>query len=73
MTPLESIAAILEVPASTLQEDELLDNVDSWDSLAALSFIAMADADYSRTVSGQQLRESRTVGDLVRLLGSALA
>ncbi|MEO7273520.1 MAG: acyl carrier protein [Vicinamibacterales bacterium] len=62
----------LELPPSSLSEGQTLSAVDGWDSMSALLFIAMADEKLGATVSGEQIAKSRTVGDLLSLLGGKL-
>lgn len=38
--------------------------LDDWSSLVALSLIAMVDEVYNITITGEDIRESSTVGDL---------
>ena len=40
-----------------------------WDSLAALGVIVMFDMEYQKTVSGDDLYQAVTVGDLYRWVG----
>ena len=38
-----------------------------WDSLAALGVIVMFDMEYSKTITGNDLKASRTIADLFAL------
>ncbi|MFN7906026.1 MAG: acyl carrier protein [Pseudobdellovibrionaceae bacterium] len=42
----------------------VLQDLAQWDSLAVVSIIAMLDNDYNLWLSGNDIRESKTVGDL---------
>ena len=55
------VAVSLNTPLSELPE---------WDSLAALGVIVMCDTDYGVTITGNDLKECATVGDI---LGKVLA
>jgi acyl carrier protein len=68
MKPMEAIANILEVDEDSISPEDLLENLESWDSLAALSFIAIADSDFDKAVTGKQLEESKSIADLVAIL-----
>ena len=46
-----------------------LRNVEEWDSLSKVNFIAMADADYGVKVTLKQLNACETVADLYELVG----
>ena len=43
-------------------------SLEDWDSLVALSVIAMADSEYGVSVSGDDIRNSTTLGDLISLI-----
>ena len=63
----EEIENILEVPPGSLVGDETLKGFEQWDSLASLSFIAMADANLQTMISGREVGSCRTVTDLLAL------
>jgi acyl carrier protein len=63
----------MEIPEGSLDEDQRLADVDSWDSLAALLFIALADEKLGITVVGNDIANSKTISDLLALLGDRLA
>lgn len=60
---LEKLAEILE--EETINETDELESFDEWDSLTTLSLIAMADSDYSVTLSNEKVEEFVTVKDVV--------
>jgi len=75
MTKQEFLRALetqLEVPKGSLREDEKLTDLESWDSMAAVLFIALADEKAGLTLSGSQIAGSKTIGDLLSLLGDRL-
>lgn len=47
-----------------------LASIDQWDSLAALSILAMIDAEYETEISGNELRKCRTIQDLFNVVQS---
>jgi acyl carrier protein len=63
---IEQIAEILEVDTVTV--DDELSSFDEWDSLTALSIIALVDSDYNKTLSHNQLKQFVIVGDLVSFI-----
>jgi acyl carrier protein len=69
---LRTLESELELPAGSLKENQTLSEVDGWDSMSSLVFIAMADEKLGTTVSGEHIAKSRTVGDLVALVADAL-
>lgn len=60
---LEKIAEILE--EETVSETDELESFDEWDSLTTLSLIAMADSDYSVTLSNKKVENFVTVKDVI--------
>ena len=63
---IEQIADALEWDASSLTLDTRLDQLQ-WDSMAMLTVVAIARAN-GKTVSGAQIREMQTVGDLLSVI-----
>ena len=59
---------MLELDPGTLQGPEVLKEIDSWDSLAVISFIALADEKFNVVVEGEKLAAARTVDDLLALV-----
>lgn len=63
----------LELDPGTLTGDETLDSLDSWDSLAVISFIALVDEKLEIVVEGEKLAQAKTVNDLLALAGVTVA
>ena len=68
---LRNLETIFELKTGTLKGYERLSNIETWDSLAILGFIAMADKIYSATVKGEDVAGCKTVEDLAALLPNA--
>jgi len=62
-----SLDEVFEVPAGTLKGPEKLDDLENWNSMAMLSYIALVDSNDGTQVSPRQIRDCSTVDDLVRL------
>lgn len=62
----------MEIPANSLKENQVLTDLESWDSMATVLFIALADEKVGVTVSGNQIAKAKTVHDLLSLLGDKL-
>lgn len=62
---LSLIEEALDTEEGTLTPETLLDEVDSWDSIAALSLIAMLDDNFGKTLSGSEIKALVTVGDIL--------
>jgi acyl carrier protein len=65
---LNNVETIVEANPGSLNFDQRLDSLAGWDSLATLSFLAMADAKYSVKVAAADLMNCRTVADLLKLV-----
>jgi acyl carrier protein len=64
---LRKFEELLEVPEGSLTEKTELDQVESWDSLNVIGFIALVDETFQREVDPEKIAECKTVGDLVDL------
>lgn len=62
------IEETLELDANTLTEDVLLGDLPEYDSMAKLSLIVLADDEFSKKLTGEQIRAFVTVGDMVDFL-----
>ncbi len=65
---LDKICDVLELEAGSLKGDEALDSLDNWDSLAVISFIALADEALGVIVDAEKLSSAQTVRDLLDLV-----
>ena len=48
--------------------DSALEEIEEWDSLSYVSFLAMARARGGGNISPKNVKEAKTIGDLYRLL-----
>lgn len=62
---------LLELDPGTLKGSETLESLDTWDSLAVISFIALVDEKLGRVIEGQRLAKAKTVADLLDVAGVA--
>lgn len=66
------IAKILETieceNASDIDENTLLDDIEEWDSMGAISIITMLATDYGYTLNYDELRKLSKIGDIVKLM-----
>jgi acyl carrier protein len=66
---LKNFAEILdEEPNLNLNLNSKFRDLDEWDSLTALSLIAMLDDEYKITLTGDQINNLETLGDIFKLL-----
>jgi acyl carrier protein len=69
---LKEIEEIIEADENTLDGSEVLEELDGWDSLAVMGFIAMMDDNFQITIEIEKIVECKTVNDLVLLLGDRI-
>lgn len=53
-----------DLDASTLTADTEYKKLPDWSSLVSLSILAMIDEEYDVAITGQDIRASKTIGDL---------
>jgi acyl carrier protein len=70
---LAKLAGLLEMPSGSLTGDERLEDLESWDSLAIMSFIALVDEHYGTAVAPKQIVACATVNDLATLAAGAVS
>lgn len=63
---------VLEVDAGSITGDEVLSDL-GWNSLAVLTFIAMADEKFGVNLSASAVEGSKSISDLIALLGDKVA
>lgn len=71
MTNEEKIAIleeIMEVDEGTLMPETLLSNIEEWDSVSFLSFMAMMDERFGKVVTGSEIKTKETIADLMALM-----
>ncbi len=66
---LAELSEILEAPEGTVSTDTKLEDLEGWNSMAMISFIALADEHFGKTLSPRQFGACNTVGDLAGLVG----
>lgn len=68
MTNTEKIAVLedmLELDNGTLSVETELSAVKEFDSMAKLSLIVVSDDEFGKRLTGEQIREFKTVGDII--------
>jgi len=63
---------MLELDPGTLTGAEALEDLETWDSLAVISFIALVDEKLGLVVEGEKLVKAKTVADLLTVAGVAV-
>lgn len=62
------MAELLEV--NSVNPQNKITSFDAWDSLTSLSIIALADDEYSVTISAQDILDAKTIEGLYQLIQS---
>lgn len=62
------LADVMEIDAADLKPETRLSDLEAWDSIAILSFIAMMDDEFNKVVKGTVVRSQQTISDLMNLM-----
>lgn len=65
---LNMVEEVLDVELDTLKESDLLSKISEYDSMSKLSLIVMCDEEFERKLTGEQIRQFKTVGDILDFL-----
>ena len=66
-TLLQSLDHLVRLPQGTLKGPEPLNDLDGWDSLAVIEYIALVDEQFGVDVAPDKIRKCKRVQDLVDL------
>lgn len=66
---MELIAEILDVDVDSIQPETVLTDLDEWDSVAYLSFMAMMDEEFDKEIKGAEIKKFVTVQDALDVMG----
>lgn len=72
MTQEEKIALLeemLELDGGTLTPETELNSIDEYDSMAKLSLIVLMDDECGKKLTGEQIREFKTVQNILDFMG----
>ena len=70
---LNSLEEAVGIDKDSLRGDEALKDIDGWDSMATVSFIAMADEKLGTLVEPAKLAACKTVTDLLALFSGKIS
>ena len=65
---LSAFDEIVELPPGSLHGNEKLEDIEGWNSMAMMGFIALADG-AGKKVSPRQIATAETVSDLMAIAG----
>lgn len=67
---LNLIEDALDIEINSLRVDQELDSIEEYDSMAKLSVIVLADDEFGKKLTGEQMRQFKTVSDIVNFLAN---
>lgn len=70
---LRNLEDLLETNPGSIKEDQALADLNGWDSLTVIGFIAMIDEQFGVSLPSQIIGEAKTVLDLIALLGDRIS
>lgn len=65
---IELLAEIMDVEPEKLTPETELESLEEWDSIALISFIAMMDDEFEKIVKGSEIKEKKTVAELMAIM-----
>lgn len=65
---IELIADAMDLDASEITPETKLADLESWDSVALLSFIAMMDEKFNKAIKGAEIRAFVTIQDAMDVM-----
>lgn len=65
---LNKLEEIMELDEGILSEDTVLSDIEEWDSISVLSFVAMLDDEYGKNINSKDIKKCNTVGDLLAMM-----
>lgn len=65
----EVIADILELEPEEIQEESVLEEFETWDSVAVLSVISVINEETGRFPHADEIKKLKTVTDLMNAIG----
>jgi acyl carrier protein len=65
---LKRLAELFEVEEEDLFPEKELNELDNWDSMMKLSLIVMMDDDFGKKLSANELRQFKTIGDIIAFM-----
>ena len=59
------IEEAIDVDEGTFTPETILADVDEWDSVAAISYIALLDEEFGVSISAKEIKSFKTVADAI--------
>lgn len=64
---IEKMVDVMDIEEN-ITADTVLTDLDEWDSLSLVSFMAMANATYGKKVAPENVKRAKTIADLYALV-----
>ena len=64
----ELLADLFEVETNEISSEILLEDFEAWDSMTKLSLIVLMDDECNKKLTGEQIREFKTLGDILNFM-----
>lgn len=65
---MEELVDVLEMDLGEFDRDTVLEEVETWDSVAVLSFIALMNEKFDKIFYAPEIAVCKTVGDLMDMM-----
>lgn len=65
---LAKLEELMDLEEGCLHAEDQLGDIEEWDSIAHLSLIILLEDDYSKEISGTEVRRLKTVQDILDLM-----
>lgn len=65
---IELLADLFEVEPNALTAETVLTDLDEWNSMSKLSLIVLMDDEFNKKLTGEQIREFVTIGDILNFM-----
>ena len=62
---LQMLEEMLELEEGTLTCETVLEDLEEWDSIAIISFIALIDDEFEKQISSSKIKEFKKIDDLL--------
>jgi acyl carrier protein len=67
-TKLDLLEDMLDLDQGSLEVTTKLETLDDWDSVAAISLIALIDEHFDKVITGAMIKEFKTVQDIIDIM-----
>jgi acyl carrier protein len=65
----EELLECMEIEPVDIDEDTVFRELEDFDSMAVMSIVAYADEKFGKTLAAEQLKDMKTVRNLMELIG----